>query len=284
MTLDRDAIQEISKLTRGQDVLLPLPGPGAAFLVMNPLTGEIVQSGAALGTPPVLTFHSTEHFVDHVVETFTALGKAPDRVLSLTPANIYYSRKGLQARFYTPGTDPLDVRSSPWGATLPLANHPAFTELEALQRSRDFTQSQLVNFLRAKLNGHVKEETIQHFRHLKLVGDSQGTQVKAQGHESVGKSIQQKVLTEIGGVIPDEITVQVPVYDLDEVRDELYSVTVLVDVEPDEDGRAVFTLTTVQNTLRKAEFDALEHIVEQVVEHLHSYSTEAIALAHADLK
>jgi hypothetical protein len=142
-----------------------------------------------------------------------------------------------------------------------LNRHPAFTRLQQLAKTQAFDQKSLIRLLRAEFNGHVDERVIERFRTLKLKTDGEGSSVVAQGRAAVDKRIQQQISDERGEQIPTEIEVTVPVYDLDEVRNELHSVTVLVDVAPDEAGRPVFELTAVVNGLLAAERTALDRIV-----------------------
>lgn len=149
-----------------------------------------------------------------------------------------------------------DVLRRGWTVGMPLPRHPAFSRLTRLARTEAFTQRTLIRLLRAEFNGHVNDAIIERFRTLKLTVEGGGQSVQAQGRAAVDKRIQQAIADERGAEIPDEITVTVPVYDLDETRNDLRNVTVLVECLPDEDGRASFELTTVLTTLRDAEAEA----------------------------
>src|SRR5690606_25695567 len=83
----------------------------------------------------------------------------------------------------------------------------------------------------------------------------------AKGREAVDRKIQQQVRQTAGTDVPDQITVTIPVHDLDETRDELHPVTILVDTTTDDNGGIVLELTTVLNTLRAAERAALDSVV-----------------------
>ena len=144
--------------------------------------------------------------------------------------------------------------------TLPLPLHPVYKKLEALQVTKRFTQTALIRFLRAELNANVDAATIEVFRNLKLSSKGEGNSVVEQGRSSISRSLQQAVKSERGDVIPDELTVTTPVYDLDEMRTQRLSVTVLVDCLPDEHGTPVFELTTVHSSLQAARYDALQTV------------------------
>lgn len=167
-----------------------------------------------------------------------------------------------------------------WTHSLHLTSHPAFAAVRALEKTQVFTQRELIHFLRAKLNGHVSDVIVERFRALKLTSDGSTDSVMAKGHESVKRSLAQKVQEAGGRSIPDEITLTIPVHDLDETRDELHDVTVLVDAVPASDGSARFELTAVLNTLRAAERAALELIVTN----LHAALPESVPVYHAAVR
>lgn len=144
--------------------------------------------------------------------------------------------------------------------TLPLPKHPVFSKLEGLLTTRKFTQRELIKFLRAELNANVEPSTIERFRNLKLSAVGEGSSVVEQGRNSVSRSLQQAIKSERGEVIPDEIEVKTPVYDLDELRTQRLSVTVLVDCLPDEHGTPTFELTTVYSSLQAANYEALKSV------------------------
>lgn len=149
-----------------------------------------------------------------------------------------------------------------WRHTLPLPLHPAYARASALQRTETFNQRDLIRLLRAEMNGHVSDHVVEQFRTLKLRADTEGNSVLAKGREAVDRRIQQHVTAAAGQEIPDEITVTVPVYDLDETRAELHPVTILVEPRAGDDGAVTFELTAVLNTLRTAQRDALDALVE----------------------
>lgn len=163
-----------------------------------------------------------------------------------------------------------------WEHEMLLPLHPVFAHLQGMLQTRSLDQRNLIRLLRAQLNGHVDDAIIERFRTLRLSTDGSGESVVSQGRAAVDKRIQRQVQDERGETIPDEITVSVPVYDLDEVRGDMKPVTVLVDCVPGEDGRPVFELTTVLNSLREAQRRALA----QVVENLHELLPDEVATYH----
>lgn len=148
-----------------------------------------------------------------------------------------------------------------WNHELQLRKHPAFIAVAQLTSTRAYSQKQLIHFLRAQLNGHVDDAVVEQFRTLKLSTDGATESVVVKGREAVDKRIQQQVRQTAGTDVPDQITVTIPVHDLDETRDELHDVVILVDTTTDDAGGIVLELTTVLNTLRAAERAALDSVV-----------------------
>lgn len=139
---------------------------------------------------------------------------------------------------------------------VPLRAHPVFTELSDLADGREFTQKELITWLRATMNGHVPETLIQHFRSLTFSTEGEhANTVAVSGRESVSRKIAQRVAAEAGHDVMEEFVVSTPVYDLLELRtvtDAYQNVTILVDVSTDDAGRVIFTLTSVLDTVRAA--------------------------------
>lgn len=171
-------------------------------------------------------------------------------------AKVYYAPGVITAEM----TNGSDMR---WRHTLSLPLHPAFEALQYLTRTNTFTQKELIRFLRATLNGHVADHVVEKFRALKLSTDGETNSVMAKGREAVDKRIQQKVTAAAGAEVPDEVTVTVPVYDLDECRAAVYPITLLVEATT-EDGSVVFEVTTVLNSLREAQRAALDELADSL--------------------
>jgi len=170
------------------------------------------------------------------------------------------------AVYYAPGiitAELSDEKDTRWRHTLRLPLHPAFQTLDDLTKTSAFTQKDLIRFLRATLNGHVADHVVEEFRALKLTTDGETNSVMAKGREAVDKRIQQKVTATAGTEIPDEITVTVPVYDLDECRAAVYPITLLVEATTEE-GSVVFEVTTVLNSLREAQRAALDELSDSL--------------------
>lgn len=205
---------------------------------------------------------STELFstLDLVARTLADVAPGnPDEALA-DAAKVYYSADRITAEL-TAG------EITRWRHTLRLPLHPAFQALDDLTKTVAFTQKSLIRFLRATLNGHVADHVVEEFRALKLTTDGETNSVMAKGREAVDKRIQQKVTATAGTEIPDEITVTVPVYDLDECRAAVYPITLLVEATT-EDGGVVFEVTTVLNSLREAQRAALDELADALNLHL----------------
>lgn len=249
------AINKILQLNEAKNrlVLAPDYGSTGEYFTLDG-DGDLTSRRAARPLPGSV-HHSTQSLVDALRADAAHLEATPEEM----SIRVYYSRTGVTA------TVEDDAR---WKHTLHLEQHPVFESLVSLTRTQVFNQKQLIRFLRAELNGHVDETVIEVFRNLKLQSRSDGHSVVAKGREGVDRSIQREVRAATGTDVPDEITVHVPVYDLDELREETQPVTLLLDVTQDEAGQAVFEVTTVLNTLREAEFLTLEVIAGQLKTHL----------------
>lgn len=154
-----------------------------------------------------------------------------------------------------------------------LALHPVYAELEAISGGADFTQRQLITWLRATMNGAVAEETIQLFRSLSLSTTGEGaSQIARAGREAVSRKATQRIAADAGADIPDAILVTTPVYDLLELRAHNGGVPgevlVLVDASADEDGKITFRLTPVLDTLRAAMEEANGALYDNLGDHL----------------
>lgn len=140
--------------------------------------------------------------------------------------------------------------------SIPLTMHPVFRELDELTAGSAFTQKELIIWLRATLNGHVPEALIQHFRSLTFSTEGeQANTVAVSGREHVSRKIAQRVAAEAGQDVIEEFEVNTPVYDLLELREvanAYQTVRILVDVSTDDNGRVIFTLTSVLDTIRAA--------------------------------
>lgn len=244
--MDRGAIEELLQAGEQRNIIVRAPG--------FEQTGEYYvrdgDGGYDMHEAPVHPLRSTfadtgslAVFVNAEVEHGTSA------------AELFASRDEITARM----TD--EHLRAGWTAHMPLPRHPSFKRLAQLVRTTEFTQRTLIRLLRAEFNGHVDDTIIERFRTLKLTVEGGGSSVQAQGRAAVDKRIQKAIADERGTEIPDEIRVTVPVYDLDEMRGDVRTVSVLVECLPDDDGRAVFELTTVVNDLRAAEADARDVLV-----------------------
>jgi hypothetical protein len=148
-----------------------------------------------------------------------------------------------------------------WGHVLPLNHHPAFLEVGALRKSRDFTHKQLIRALRTTLADFVDSSTLNNLRALDLSVSETGTSVVRNGDAGMGRAVVQQVRQQNGqGTVPDEITLSVPVYDMTGVRADRYPVRIIVEVDP-AGGTPVFTLTAVHNDIVAAQDAALDKII-----------------------
>lgn len=210
----------------------------------------------------------THHYADRApgnTELFSTLDLVSRTLADVAPEDPDEALADDATVYYSPGviTAELNGDTVRWRHTLRLPLHPAFQALDDLTKTVPFTQKGLIRFLRATLNGHVADHVVEEFRALKLTTDGETNSVMAKGREAVDKRIQQKVTATAGTEIPDEITVTVPVYDLDECRAAVYPITLLVEATT-EDGGVVFEVTTVLNSLREAQRAALDELADSL--------------------
>jgi hypothetical protein len=165
---------------------------------------------------------------------------------------IYVSSTGIVATLAT--------RWHAWRHTLPMPLHPVFAEVQALTRPRAFTQRDLIHWLRSTMNGHVPDADVEQFRALRISTEGDTATVVAKGREGVDRRIAATIRQQAGADVPDSLTVQVPVFDLEQTIGEYQVVHLLVDVRQADDGAAQFVVTAVHDGLRTALRDAVDHV------------------------
>jgi hypothetical protein len=242
-----DAVLEIARLERDKKHFFQVPGePSDVYFLVNE-DGE-PQRYVAEHLSPSITCYSTAALLQVLGEE----GKASPIV------EIFYSAEKVQSVVYEADSEGRIRRH-----TLPLPLHPVFKLLEALTRTKSYSQRDLIRFLRAELNANVEESVIEQFRHLNLNTSGEGSSVVDKGRTGVSRSLMQTIKAKESD-IPDQITVKVPVYDIHEMLDQTFEVGVLVDCLPVDEGRPVFELTTIHSDLQAAKHGALEVIAERL--------------------
>lgn len=256
----RDAIDRIEELVRAGDDVTYAPDSGDTGHYFVRLSDGTLHDYYAVRAPAASDHQSTDSLARR-------LGVDKERYPSAT-IDIYYSRERIHATLARHLDMPTgDTAEQRWRHALPLPLHPAFAEVQALTEARTFTQRNLITFLRSRLNGHVDEAVVEQFRNLKLKLEDGSDVIVGKGREGIDRRIQQQILQQAGSEIPSEIIVTVPVFDLDETRDELHDVTLLLDPVGNPDQGIGFEVTAVLNTLRVAHTNALERIVQNLTEH-----------------
>lgn len=262
------AIQRVERLTRAAKPIHIRAHPDykevGQYDVINTLTGAH-ETHRATRVPPGADAITTQALV-HLI----------DQDLALIPegrARIFFNDSGILAHFE-------DAFGSRWRHKMLFQPHPAAVAVESLLNSVLYKQKDLVRFLRSQLNGHTPAHIIETFRHLRISGSSDGESAVAQGRETYGRSITEKVSTETGGIMPDDITVTIPVFDLQEVRDLMVDVTVLTDAELDNNKQPVFRLTTVRNSLNAAKELVLTQLEANLREALSAQGINKLPIIH----
>lgn len=239
-----DAIREIERLTNEAKPVIHAPDfPTTGRYYVR--VGDEWRTEYAYRQPHDQELGSTDDLARHAAHR---LKQAHDH----EPYAAYISENEIVVRYVHPGLPD----NSPGFDNVPLNQHPVFSELENLIAGREFTQKQLIRWLRATMNGHVPESTIQHFRNLTFSNEGElAATMAASGREHVSRKIVQRVAADAGRDVIDEFTVTTPVYDLRELRGDesaYQTVTILVDVSADQDGAVIFTLTAVLDSVRAA--------------------------------
>lgn len=169
---------------------------------------------------------------------------------------------GLSVDHFT-GYDTVDR----WAHTLPLTTHPAFDVVAGLRKSQTFRHRDLIMLLRTTLAGFIDSETLNTLRAIQIEGSSNGVSRIGNGDAGLGRTVTQAARTNNGqSTIPDEITLTIPVYDLQELREERHAVRVVLEVDPN-DGTPLFTLTAVHNDVIAAQEAALQGVVDTCEAH-----------------
>lgn len=199
--------------------------------------------------PPSVQFHRTDDFLAHLEDV---------------EATVYIDHERVVGIVWVPGdTDTGRTVTH----TIPLPLHPVFERVSALRSTKQFTQRELIRWLRAEMNGYVSEDTINVLRSLKLSSSSDGESVIQHGNEAVSRKVLERIEAESGRAVPDSIKVHMPVYDLDEMREHKHSVTILVDCTTrttDKGTVPVFELTAVHSEVK----DALSHALSTIHDRL----------------
>lgn len=247
MIIDAEAIQRIAKLAHDAKPILEAPDyEDTGRFYVRQADGSLQQ-----------VYADREPDSTRLYDTGSLAEAVNDEHANDMGIVVFYS----SARIAAVVTDPNDS----WRQhqhIMRLERHPSFKRLERLLSTEALTQRELIRLLRAEFNGHVEDPVVEQFRKLRLSTTGKGESVVAKGREAVDRSITNEVTAAAGQQIPDEITVTLPVHDLDESRDKLQSVRILVEARQDDNGQATFELTTVLNDLRAAERAALDHLVE----------------------
>jgi hypothetical protein len=246
-----DTIQQIAKMARNESpiVLAPDHAWTGRYYVRDADGGLVVPEQIADVLPWLATRHDDTRSLARKIASDMAAGPRLE--------GVYFDRHGIVAYLTDDGGDR-------WTHAMPLPTHPVFDQVVALHAPRAFTQRALIQWLRATMNGHVGDDTVEAFRALRLTTDGTTDTVVAKGREGVDRKIAATIRQQAGADVPDMLTFHVPVYDVDQVRLATYPVQVLVDVQASDDG-PVFSLTSVLNSVRMAQHDATKQLRAMLV-------------------
>lgn len=263
----KNKVQQIQGQTflmnlNGEDEIVELPTRPAQTVLGDLASLLLLSRGsharAVLVAPTqVALVMNDDHERQEVVETSAGEdeGMPLEKVIAEdTPGEIL---DGVSVDHFT-GWDAVDR----WTHVLPLATHPAFDIVAGLRKSQTYTHRALIMLLRTTLAGFIDDSTLNTLRAIKIEGGSQGTSRIGNGDIGLGRSVTQVARANNGEAsIPDEITLNVPVYDLTDLREERHPVRVVLEVDPG-DGDPKFTLTAVHNDVVAAQEKSLNNIVD----------------------
>jgi hypothetical protein len=129
--------------------------------------------------------------------------------------------------------------------TLELPKHPAFLKLFELNKSVSYDQRNLIKLLRATFSDFVTPHVVALYRSLKVSNGRDADHVQDPAFNSLSASVRNK-LESSGGKLPDFFMVEAPIYSVPELLDVRGPVSVLVESEPGDAGKApTFELTSV---------------------------------------
>lgn len=152
----------------------------------------------------------------------------------------------------------LNDTTATWGIKMALPYHPAFQLVDGWQKPTGFDQKALVRLLRTQLSAYVSQTLIDTFQHLRVTGSSDVTTNARPTSVALDSRITRQVQGENGTAVPDFISVNLPVYDVRELRADRYSVQVYVEYDHDKN---VFWLSAVHDQLRGAQEKAVESVI-----------------------
>lgn len=210
---------------------------------------------------------STQALADLIANELTTRGLEPQDV------RVFAGSASIVAMF--------DIDSLRWRHELRLRPHPAFRVMERMTKTEVFSQRTLIRTLRAELGGFADDQVVETFRRLRLKVDDESEAVIAQGRAGVDRRIQQEVTAQ-GNGIPDEIEIAVPVFDVDEVRDDTMPITLLIDAVPDQ-GSVRFDVTTVPNDLAHARREVSNRLVGSLRESLEAHDLGGVPVFDAEV-
>lgn len=209
---------------------------------------------------------STQALADLIANELMTRGRDPDDV------RVFAGSASIVAVF--------DIDSLRWRHELRLRPHPAFQVMTRMTKTEVFSQRTLIRTLRAELGGFADDQVVETFRRLRLKVDDESEAVIAQGRAGVDRKIQQEITAQ-GNGIPDEIVIDVPVFDIDEVREVVRPVTLLVDAVPDQ-GSVRFDVTAVPNDLARARREVTDTLVDGLRDALDGHELSDVPLFYAE--
>lgn len=159
--------------------------------------------------------------------------------------------------------------------TLALKIHPLFAWADSHHPNpKRYSQKDLVLLLRLQLRGTVAPSvatTIQNISYSKQEQGSTGLNV---GNESLDRSVVKKMQARDGGAVPSDLTIELPVYELPELREQTKMVHFALESDFDENGKISFLLLAESDDLALAREEIRDWIMNHLSENIQSDTPE----------
>ena len=239
--LDASAIAEIERLTRESETVIIPQGEQQGVYYLRQSDGTLVRLQATLDARQATTLYDLESFGREV---------ARQDLESDFLEGVYVSSSQIVAD--------LGDGSATWAIKMALPYHPVFQAVTGWQKPTAYDQKTLVRLLRTELNTYVSPVIIDAFQNLRVTSNSDVTTNARPTSVALDSKINRQVQSENGTAVPDLIMVSSPVYDVRELRRDMYDIAVHVEYDHD---KGVFWLSAVHDQLRTAQEKAVESVV-----------------------
>lgn len=239
--LDASAILEVERLTRESETVIAPDCEQRGVYFLRQSDGTLTRVQAGLDPRSATTLFDLESLGREV-----ARQDADGEYLE----GVYVSSGQIVAE--------LNDSATTWDIKMALPYHPAFKVVDSWQKPAAYDQKGLMRLLRTELSAYVSQTLIDTFQNLRVTSNSDVTTNARPTSVALDSKINRQVQSENGTAVPDFIIVNLPVYDVRELRADRYSVQVYVEYDHDKN---VFWLSAVHDQLRAAQEKAVESVI-----------------------